>query len=358
MAGLQVGIVGYGMMGRLHARTWASIRDAEVAAVVDPDEVAQERAAEEHNCQVFDSIELMLHHVIPLHLVVIATHAALHHRQTLLALRARCDVICEKPVALNLVEADEMVNLAHARGRCLAVHHQGSFSDAVIDAVRRIRQGEIGGIRFIEAVGKGGLAPYDLMEVGLHQLHLIHTIAGPAKRAFGHVQERGRDVVLPDDALVIKERYPVGRDCGIGAGDYIFGYFEFTRGVNASIRYERLPERSDEYMTTHIYGTKGQLLLGHSSSWRLWTKPTPQDTWALNKWNDADLGWEPDPEYTVMMGRFARDVDEAIRKRKHRPLVSGKEGRAALEMAHAIYASHRLGQPVHLPLENRFHPCL
>lgn len=358
---LKVAIIGYGRMGEIHAEVWASIPEARLVGIADADVkrryIANARITQ-HECGVYEAPEQVLSAEKP-ELAVVATPAPAHAAHAIEAILAGCHVICEKPMALDLEEADRMVSTARRHGRVLAVHHQTVFTNAVQRALAMIAAGEIGDLYYVEGWCKGRPAPYDLMEVGGHVLHLMRYFAGgEASEVFGDAAHMGR-LLNRGDVRPLETLYPAGRPMGIGGGDYLFGYYRFARGVRGILRLKTLPGESNEYMAVELHGTKGRLRIHQTSTGRLFRKPTPHDDFATLHWQEVDPAeiWDPDPRWIAPMRRFAEDVIAAIREERP-PKVSGDDGRAVLEMALGIYASHFAGEPLLLPLKERTHPLL
>lgn len=350
----RVGIVGYGEMGRLHARTWNGIPGAKIIAIADQIATRREAAAVQYGCHAFETIEEMLHHAPDLDIVVVATQAPLHCLHTLLAIQKQHHVICEKPMALSLRDCDTMVDAAKSAGVALAVHHQHIFSKAVEHADELIAQGAIGRLYGIYATGKGRLACYDLMEIGVHSLHLMHYFAGGELDAIeGEVLEMGKRVRVTEyDIRDIKSLYPEGRDSGKGAGDYIYGRYHFTSGVRGVLELAtvELPEHTSRYMSFTLRGTKGQLRINFPSRSALFYNREALDSMEGGGWGEFDPGRtrDHDSSYAYSMQQFARDFIESIVARIA-PKVSGEEGRAAIEMSYGIYAAHFSASAIFAP---------
>jgi predicted dehydrogenase len=83
--------------------------------------------------------------------IVVATPAGLHAEHARLLLNAGKDVLVEKPLAMTLREASELVALARSRGRILMTGHTFLFNAAVRRVREEIRQGTLGPLRFISA---------------------------------------------------------------------------------------------------------------------------------------------------------------------------------------------------------------
>lgn len=83
--------------------------------------------------------------------VYIVLPVGLHAEYTIRALRAGKHVLCEKPMASTAAEAEAMVAAARAANRQLGVAYRVHFEPNNVDALRRIRSGELGTIRHVNA---------------------------------------------------------------------------------------------------------------------------------------------------------------------------------------------------------------
>jgi predicted dehydrogenase len=121
MAQLGIGIVGAGRIARSHLRSLAGNPEAKAVAVFDViPERADTIAAEFGVPNVARSLEELLERR-DVQAVIVATPPAAHRAPTIAALEAGKHVLCEKPFALNLAEAEEMVRAAEQNQRFLAV---------------------------------------------------------------------------------------------------------------------------------------------------------------------------------------------------------------------------------------------
>jgi predicted dehydrogenase len=93
----------------------------------------------------------LLRHTSP-HALAIFTPHLNHYRPTMDALQADCHVFVEKPLSTNVQEAADIVGLARARGRKVAVGHQYRLLPSLVEARRRLSAGVIGRARLFSAV--------------------------------------------------------------------------------------------------------------------------------------------------------------------------------------------------------------
>lgn len=357
MADLRVGIIGYGAMGQAHAEVWSQMPDTKVVAIADVDPVKLAQAKEKLDCSTYPDGQAMFMNE-SLAIVVVATHMVNHYVDAFAAIHGGCDVICEKPFTSTLRQADDLIRAANRTGVHLAVHHQMAFSDAVAKADEMLQDGVVGDLYFMESISKGRLAPYELMEMAMHNLHLMYHFAGEPWQVFGHVREReGHDSEL-QNAFLIKRKLPEGRDCGMGMGYFLQGYYKFNGGVSGSLRLAGLPKADNEYAGLILYGTEGRLRIHNSGGGRLYFSPNAQDTFS-SQWQEVDNEriWRVDFMGKIAMSRFVEDFTDVV-KIGGKPMVCGEVGRLVLEMAHGIYASHLAGRPLSFPLENREHPLM
>lgn len=363
---VKVGIVGYGMMGEMHAKVWSGMPDVEIVSIAEPRENRRECILKTYpSCAVFFNIVEMLKFGPRVDIMVVATHVTNHYQDVMFSLRRHCHVICEKPMAQTLEECDVMVAEARLRKLKLAINHQSIFSRAVMVADQKIRAGDIGKLYAIKAYGKGRIACSDLMEIAGHLLHLMWYFAeGEVTEVFGDVTYKGRPVTLAD-AVRIHDLYPEGRDSGIGAGDRMFGYYKFSSGVRGELHLDHLEGAPDTFTEKlgnsrnygyfiELCGTAGRMQFYLPRV--LFFNSSPYDDLAKNKtpWVEVDpsLREEKDP---VLIRRFNEQFLAAIREDKD-PVVSGYMGRTIMEITLGVYDSHLGGRPSRFPLLDRRHP--
>jgi 1,5-anhydro-D-fructose reductase (1,5-anhydro-D-mannitol-forming) len=154
--------------------------------------------------------------------VYIALPNALHHAAVLAAARGEKHVLCEKPFALTVAHAREMVAACRDAGVVLRVAHQLRL-DAAVGRVREIvRSGRLGRLAALSLERASGLGPrtswrHDfaqsgvIFDVGVHLLDLIPWVSGQhfvEVSAFSHPDRQRRE---PDDTVTILAR--LNDDC-------------------------------------------------------------------------------------------------------------------------------------------------
>lgn len=145
---LRVGIVGTGFGGAVHAPAYALHPRFEVVAIAAP--TSAERVARERKIpHAFGSVEAMIAGV-ELDVVSVASPPFDHHRSVLAALAAGKHVLCEKPFALNVAQAEEMAAAAHRAGTAAALAFEFRYVPAVVALKELIDNGHVGALREIE----------------------------------------------------------------------------------------------------------------------------------------------------------------------------------------------------------------
>ena len=127
---VRVAVVGYGYWGPNLARNFHHMTGAQLAYVVDQDATARERARQLYGCQTAMQIDDVLADPA-LDAVVIATPARTHHALARRALAAGKHVLVEKPLTMDVSEAEDLVTLAKQSGLTLMVGTSSMSSIAV-----------------------------------------------------------------------------------------------------------------------------------------------------------------------------------------------------------------------------------
>jgi predicted dehydrogenase len=149
----KVGIVGSGFGGSVHAPAFALHPDFEVVAIASP--ANAERVAKERNIpHAFGSLETLLRGV-DVDVVSVASPPFDHHRSVLAALAAGKHVLCEKPFALNVAQAEELVAAAQRAGTACALAHEFRYAPAETTLKALIDDKKISSIRQIEVTRFG-----------------------------------------------------------------------------------------------------------------------------------------------------------------------------------------------------------
>ncbi|HWB11281.1 MAG TPA: Gfo/Idh/MocA family oxidoreductase [Pirellulales bacterium] len=141
---LRFGLIGYGAWGSHHARAISSVRGARLAAVCARSAERRQQAQADHpQARLYADYRRMLDEE-QLDAVSVVLPSDLHHEVGRAVLESGRHLLLEKPMALDLAHCDELVELARARGRLLAVGHELRFSSLWGEVKKRIEAGTIG----------------------------------------------------------------------------------------------------------------------------------------------------------------------------------------------------------------------
>jgi predicted dehydrogenase len=120
-APLGIGIIGAGNFANFAARCMSAVDGVSVVGVTDPNATAASTLAANCGAKVYGDFDALLADDA-VDLIYIATPPSLHHDQSRRALVAGKHVICEKPAALSVGDAEELVGLAAAKGQLYVVN--------------------------------------------------------------------------------------------------------------------------------------------------------------------------------------------------------------------------------------------
>ena len=147
-----IGVIGTGFGRRVQIPAFLACENVEIASIASGlIENARETAAES-GAKHFtaDWRETVAHANVDL--VCITTPPLLHREMTLFAIEHGKHILCEKPMAMNLAEADEMTTAANGKPLLALVDHELRFQDGRRVAYKMLRDGAIGKIRHAKSI--------------------------------------------------------------------------------------------------------------------------------------------------------------------------------------------------------------
>jgi UDP-N-acetyl-2-amino-2-deoxyglucuronate dehydrogenase len=142
MEKLRFAIVGCGRIAQRHAE---HIRNkGTLLAVCDIVREKADNLAAEYNARAWYSIEDLLQKEKAVDVVVVCTPNGLHAEHAVKSLEAGFHVLCEKPMALNVRDGEEMIKAAKAAGKQLFIVKQNRYNPPVVAVKEAIDQGKLG----------------------------------------------------------------------------------------------------------------------------------------------------------------------------------------------------------------------
>jgi len=148
---VKVGIVGLGRSGwGIHARVFKKYPEMyRVVGVFDPIEERRQEAVSQFGCKAHSDFESLIGDE-EVELAVISTPSYLHAPQTIQALKAGKKVVCEKPMAASLAEADAMIQVAKDTRNLLTVFQNRRYAPDFLKVREVIQSGKLGRIVLIK----------------------------------------------------------------------------------------------------------------------------------------------------------------------------------------------------------------
>lgn len=328
---MRVGIVGTGFMGRVHADAWENT-PAEIGGFVGKTAASAAPLAQQHESQVYPTFGKMLAEV---DVVDICTPTHLHHDMVLHAAAAGKHIICEKPLARTVEQAQAMIAACEAAGVKLLVAHVVRFFPEYALARQTVHRGEIGEpaiIRlkratfqpkksqdnwFLDWEKSGGM----MLDLMIHDFDYARWVGGEVTQVYAQkISSNFKDSAVDHGLAILTHKN--------GALSHVEGSWAYPQplfrtqleiaGSNGWLRYD-----SDETaaLSLHLH--------------RQTQANTP----------DVPLPSSPlleDP-YTTQIKSFYHHLVEG-----RETAVSARDGLAALQIALAALESCQTGQPVTL----------
>ena len=304
---LRVGVIGVGYLGRFHAQKYAGLPETELMGVADLNRERAGQVAQELNTRAYQDYRELLPQVQALS---VAVPTSAHFAVARDALMAGCQVLVEKPLAVTVAEADDLVALARNRGRILMVGHLERFNSAMEELKRRVSRP-----RFIES----------------HRL--------------GFFKERGTDVDVVLDLMIhdldhalnlvpseVREIRAAGISVLTDQVDLANARLEFADGCIANLTASRMSFKSMRKF--RLFQSDAYLAVDFEN--RELTAAFRKEG-ALGPLPGVALETKRYPQEDILLKEIGAFV-EAVRNGQEPP-ISGQAGRAALALALEINAA-------------------
>ncbi len=124
-----VGVIGIGHLGSLHAKMYAGIESAQLVGLFDVDSARASERAREYNCNAFGSVEELLDAVDA---ISVTTPTTLHHKIACEAIKRGKHVFIEKPITTTIEQARELIELSRKHNVKIQVGHIERFNPALL----------------------------------------------------------------------------------------------------------------------------------------------------------------------------------------------------------------------------------
>lgn len=341
----KIAIFGTGFISNIHMESYQRfVPDAELVAVYGRNLEKAQAAAKEHGIpRAYNDIATLLAEC-PVDVVDICLPNYLHYEACMAAARANKHIIIEKPIALTLEQADEMIAECKKRNLLLMYAEELCFAPKYERVRSMVEHGAVGQVYMLKQAEKhsgphsrwfyqketagGGV----MMDMGCHALAWFRWMTGNAKVKSVYADMK---TVYHKDTT----------DCE----DNTITIVEFENGVTAMAE-DSWAKHGGMDDRIEVYGSKGvsyaDLFRGNSAL----TYSVDGYDYAMEKAGGTQ-GWT----FTVFEEAFNQGYPQellhfvdCVRNGKQ-PVVTGEDGRAVLEMVYAAYASAKQGKKISLP---------
>jgi UDP-N-acetyl-2-amino-2-deoxyglucuronate dehydrogenase len=338
---VRIALAGCGRISRNHFDAIAKINGLELAAVCD---IVPERATEagkKFSVPAFESFDEMLASV-QCDAVALCTPSGLHPEQGILAARAGKHVICEKPMAISLQDADALVRECDAAGVQLFVVKQNRLNPAIQLLRRAIDRGRFGRIYLANTTvrwtrpqeyydqapwrGTWALDGGAIMNQASHYVDLIQWLVGPVESVIAKTATLARRIEAEDTGIAV---------------------LKFRSGALGVIEVTMLTYPRNLEGSITILGEKGTVKVGGTAVNRV-------EQWTFSDYDDDDklvesAATNPPTVYGFGHEGYYRNVLAVLRGRA-KAETDGRAGRKSLELILGIYESAKTGREVPIPL--------
>lgn len=346
---MRFALIGCGRIATNHIR--AAVNNGfSIVAVCDIVPSKMENLLAKHNLQDdeaigrYESYSAMLAEHPEIELVGIATESGKHARIALDCIDAKKNLVIEKPIAMSIEEAEEIIRRADEAGVKVSACHQNRFNVAVQNVRAALDEGRFGRlshgsihVRWNRGEGYYDQAPWRgtwaqdggcLMNQCIHGIDLLRWLmGGDVVEVFGSTRQRFHDYLEAEDIGVAVLKFADGSVATVEGTTNVF------------------PKNLEE--TLYLFGKTGTAKVGGTSTNTI-------DVWDFADEREGDRtvrGMQEATSNVYGNGHTAlyADVAQAIRDDRA-PYVDARAGRDALEVVLAIYKSQKTGMPVKLPL--------
>ena len=346
---MKYALIGCGRIATNHIKAVLN-NHLEFAAVCDTVPEQMEALLAKHGLEKDSSIarytdyKKMIEEVQPT-LVGIATESGVHAEIALFCIDHGVNCIIEKPIAMNMDDADEIVRRSEEKHVKVAACHQNRFNLAVQEMRKALEAGRFGKLShgsihvrwnrnegyYNQASWRGKWASDGgaLMNQCIHGIDLLRWMFGDeVEEVYGVTRQQFHHYLEAEDIGMAVVKFKHGA----------IGTIEGTTNV--------YPKNLEE--TLYMFGEKGTVKLGGTSTNNI-------DVWEFADEQEADKANQNLQEATSNVygnghtSLYADMIDAIEHDRK--PYVDAVAGRNALEMVLAIYKSQKEGVPVKLPLK-------
>ena len=337
----RVALVGCGRISKNHFDALRKVEGLSLSAVCDIVPERARAAGEQEGVPYFTSYDELLARA-ECDIVAICTPSGLHSSQGALAARAGKHVITEKPMAITLGQADDLVKACDDADVFLFVVKQNRLNPPIQLLRRAVDKGRFGRIylanttvrwqrpqEYYDAAPWRGTWEFDggaIMNQASHYVDLIQWLVGPVESVMAETATQARRIEAEDSGVALLKF----RSGALGVIEV--NVLTYPRNLEGSIT---------------ILGEKGSVKIGGTAVNRV-------EHWLFADYDDDDKlveGASTNPPNVYGFGHegYYRNV-LAVLRGEAQPQTDGRAGRKSLELILGIYESAKIGREVPIPL--------
>ncbi len=345
-----IGVIGTGGIAQnAHLPGYSQIPDlCKIVAIADVrPEVAYEAAGKFGSPQVFTDYHDLLA-MDEIDAVSICTPNYAHMQPTIDALKAGKHVLCEKPIGMNAVEAQQMVDTARSVGKKLQIGYNMRFIPCNQVLKRYVDAGDLGDIYYarVQALRRRGIPGWGvfidkskqgggpLIDIGVHILDLTLWMMGhpkPISASGVTYQQFGKR----SDVVGFMGQWDYKN---FTVEDFAAALIRFDNGATVVLESSFVANLPEDVFTSTLCGTEGGAVATPFGTPPLTITKERHKT--LEKFNPEFPGGNPNSHYLEMQHFVQSIIDDT------EPLVTGEHGLAVAKIMDAIYASAEQGREV------------
>ena len=297
------------------------------------------------NVAIYEDYREMLEKEKP-ELVAIATESGKHAGIALDCIAANCHVIIEKPIALSISDANEIIQKAKEKGVLVCANHQNRFNKSIQEIRKAIEKNRFGKLlhgtahirwardhAYYDRAAWRGTWEQDggaLMNQCIHDIDLLRWMMGDEIDTVYGMTDR---LIHP---------YIEAEDLGLAVIKFKNGSYGIIEGTT-----NIYPKNLEE--TLYIFGEKGTVKAGGEAvniieEWKF------ADYFGDEETVKKECSENPPNVYGFGHAKLYKNMIQAI-EGKEELIADGEAGKRALELVLAIYKSAAEGKPVKLPLK-------
>ena len=339
----RVGVVGCGRISKNHFEAIARVDGLTLAAVCDIDAERANAAGEAQGVPSYKTLDELLQ-VGQCDVITICTPSGLHSAQGVAVARAGKHVVTEKPMAISLAQADDLVRACDDAGVHLFVVKQNRLNPPVQLLKRAVDKGRFGRIymanvtvrwqrpqEYYDAEPWRGTWEFDggaIMNQASHYVDLMQWLVGPVESVLAKTATQARRIEAEDSGI---------------------GILKFRSGALGVIEVSVLTYPKNLEGSITILGETGSVKIGG-------TAVNKVEHWTFAHYDDDDkliesANTNPPTVYGFGHEGYYRNVVGVLRG-ESKADTDGRAGRKSLELILGIYESAKTGCEVPIPLRS------